>query len=271
MIDIVTHNGIFHADEVTACALIKVFIPSLYASPIRTRDPELIAEAKIVVDVGGIYDPMTLRFDHHQVSYEGPLSSAGMMLNSLENNVNTDCSGSLAKFLRNQLIDGVDAIDNGKAPKRVAGFMDFSGVISSFNHYAPFSAWQDRMFNEAVDFVCDLLRRLKAQHKRFEAEKVEVDTALDGCTSDILELPRFLNWQNAVVKYNADAAIPLRRVIWPQQDEWRVQVPPKELGSFELGASPLTEENPPADLVFVHKNGFIGSAKSKEGALQLAS
>lgn len=32
----------------------------------RTRDPALLDTCDIIVDVGGIYDPHKLRFDHHQ-------------------------------------------------------------------------------------------------------------------------------------------------------------------------------------------------------------
>ncbi len=34
----------------------------------RTRDPALLAVCDIVVDVGGVYDPATHRYDHHQRS-----------------------------------------------------------------------------------------------------------------------------------------------------------------------------------------------------------
>ena len=46
---------------------------------IRTRETELINQADIVLDVGGIYNPSIGRFDHHQNEYQGPLSSAGMI------------------------------------------------------------------------------------------------------------------------------------------------------------------------------------------------
>ena len=32
----------------------------------RTRDPKLLEECDIVVDVGGVYDPEKQRYDHHQ-------------------------------------------------------------------------------------------------------------------------------------------------------------------------------------------------------------
>ena len=57
------------------------------ASIVRTRDPEVIAKADIVVDVGAVYDPATHRYDHHQREFTGTfddkhtirLSSAGLV------------------------------------------------------------------------------------------------------------------------------------------------------------------------------------------------
>ena len=54
---------------------------------IRTRDQNIIDEATIVVDVGSIYDPQKLRFDHHQrefleffdENHKIKLSSAGLI------------------------------------------------------------------------------------------------------------------------------------------------------------------------------------------------
>lgn len=65
-----THNGRFHADEVFAVMMLKNFTESFReAEIVRTRDPKLLATLDIVVDVGAVYDPATLRFDHHQKTF----------------------------------------------------------------------------------------------------------------------------------------------------------------------------------------------------------
>ena len=53
----------------------------------RTRDPAVLNTCDIVVDVGGVYDEKTQRFDHHQRGFEEifghgfttKLSSAGLV------------------------------------------------------------------------------------------------------------------------------------------------------------------------------------------------
>lgn len=106
-INVVTHNGRFHLDEIAAVALIgmmhncdivlkrdqhvdEVAINTLVVT--RTRDPELLAAAigdphTYVVDVGGVYSPYSCCFDHHQKSfdtsyapqYEFAMSSCGIV------------------------------------------------------------------------------------------------------------------------------------------------------------------------------------------------
>lgn len=63
-----THDGKFHADEALACSLLLMTDAFKGASVNRSRDPEILDKMDIVVDVGGVYDPIKHRYDHHQVS-----------------------------------------------------------------------------------------------------------------------------------------------------------------------------------------------------------
>jgi uncharacterized UPF0160 family protein len=67
-VTIVTHNGTFHSDELLGVmSLIKKLKKyNIKSKIIRTRDPRVIKDADIVLDVGSIYDVDNLRFDHHQ-------------------------------------------------------------------------------------------------------------------------------------------------------------------------------------------------------------
>eukprot|EP00744_Colponema_vietnamica_P011873 GILI01016681.1.p1 GENE.GILI01016681.1~~GILI01016681.1.p1 ORF type:complete len:371 (+),score=110.26 GILI01016681.1:59-1171(+) len=85
-----THDGSFHCDEAMACGLLKHTDDFNTADVVRTRDPKELAQCNVVVDVGGVYDPKTLRYDHHQrefndtmntgiSQYNTRLSSAGLV------------------------------------------------------------------------------------------------------------------------------------------------------------------------------------------------
>lgn len=141
---IATHDGRFHSDEVLACCMLTKYT-ALYKNStiIRTRSIPIIEKQDIVVDVGGIYDPLKHRFDHHQKEFQDffdenhkiRLSSAGLIykhfgrevlknliqeniLNDLENyDVCIDLNEKFIEEIYYKLYDifiqTVDAIDNG--------------------------------------------------------------------------------------------------------------------------------------------------------------
>lgn len=94
MATIITHNGSFHADEALAVFLIRQLPSYKSAELIRTRNPDIInvesseSAPRIVLDVGGKYEPNSNRFDHHQREFTEKfnekyskvrLSSAGLV------------------------------------------------------------------------------------------------------------------------------------------------------------------------------------------------
>lgn len=58
-----THNGIFHADEIVACAILCLFHFTMSVQILRTRDPNMLLQCDICVDVGGGH------YDHHQAGF----------------------------------------------------------------------------------------------------------------------------------------------------------------------------------------------------------
>ena len=158
------HDGVFHADEVTACALLILFDQADQDKIVRTRDENKLAQCEYVCDVGGVYDPENKLFDHHQASYRGEMSSAGMVLNFLmKESVISVEEGS---FLHSMLIKGVDEHDNGRSPQ-IPGTTIFSHVIANF---APplYGADEKEMYTaflEALAFCLGHLKRLLERHR----------------------------------------------------------------------------------------------------------
>lgn len=66
---IATHDGPFHADDVLGVAILSALHRPSHV--IRTRDPVRLETADFAVDVGGIWDPVRGRFDHHQRGFDG--------------------------------------------------------------------------------------------------------------------------------------------------------------------------------------------------------
>ena len=82
-----THSGSFHCDESLACFMLRNTKEFQNAPIIRSRDPKVLETLDILVDVGGVYDTATRRYDHHQKgffetlndNYKTKLSSAGLI------------------------------------------------------------------------------------------------------------------------------------------------------------------------------------------------
>lgn len=108
---IITHNGVFHADEVFAVAILERFIGG-NTEIIRTRDKSIIEVAKnnvndFVIDVGEAYNADSNNFDHHQNS-DLP-SSAGLIFDRFNN-----LSKNAKKRLDVSLLSFIDAVDRNK-------------------------------------------------------------------------------------------------------------------------------------------------------------
>jgi len=130
-----THDGIFHCDEVLACYLLKLLPQYRNATIVRTRDESTLKLCDIVVDVGGVYDPDTHRYDHHQRSFTETvssllpnkqfsikLSSAGLIFvhyghqiiaNLLNWDKNDDKTDIIFDKVYENFVQEIDAIDNG--------------------------------------------------------------------------------------------------------------------------------------------------------------
>jgi len=89
-VKIATHSGFFHADEVFAIAVLKLYFQkqSKDIEVVRTRNLETIASCDIAVDVGGGYDPDKDTYDHHQKEKPG-----SVLLSPKEIRRNRHCNG----------------------------------------------------------------------------------------------------------------------------------------------------------------------------------
>jgi hypothetical protein len=60
-VKIATHSGSFHCDEALGCYLLRLTPEFAEGEIVRSRDPEVLKECDVVIDVGGVYDPATHR------------------------------------------------------------------------------------------------------------------------------------------------------------------------------------------------------------------
>jgi len=271
-----THDGKFHCDEVLAIAMLKLLPEYTDAQVIRTRDAETLKVCDVVVDVGGEYDAATLRFDHHQRSFEHTmktllpgkpwetrLSSAGLVYvhyglaviaQVLNKKKEDEVVGKLYDKIYENFIEEIDAVDNGisvsddKLRYRIT--TTISQRVSRLN-----SSWRDpkpdetQGFNKALQLVgAEFVERIHHYATDWwEAYSIvfaSVDARYDVDRSgEIIELENgAVPWKEHLADIEAETSVKINFVIFPdQKGMWRVQAVPITPDSFILRV-PLLKE-----------------------------
>jgi len=284
-----THHGHFHADEVFAIATIFFYYSHLdylegkqtVFEIYRTRNPDVLKNMDWLMDVGGEYDPERRRFDHHQKEFDKvrkngvPYASFGLVWEYISQHWEYP---PIIQKLEEILVQTVDSADAGK-PIYTGKPYTVSSVIASFNpSWDEENTSSNERFAKAVLFAYKLLDQEMDLLCGVERAHPFVKKALkERNHPHILVLDKFCPWQNTV---SQDKEVLF--TIFPSIDQtWCVQSVPVNPGSFERRAllppawrgergSKLNELTQLPDCIFCHRDGFIGSAETKESAIKLA-
>lgn len=155
---IATHDGIFHADEVMAIAILKTAYCDVDIQIIRTRNPELLATADIRVDVGGKYNPGTGDYDHH---HDRTLPASCNLV--WETHMDLLCeSGDQQEYVRRTLLDPISGLDcdfTGYSKENPIGpYKTIGQAIMDFNRDPSNTDEQLLQFCKAIEFATVVLQ-----------------------------------------------------------------------------------------------------------------
>ncbi len=245
---IATHKGIFHADEVTAIALLKVFTDDEIEVSRVAHDTKDFSSFDMVIDIGKKFDGVKL-FDHHQ--YKGGKSSAGLIWDYI------DVQEDYPKI--SKLIKIIDDNDTGVAK---AEPFEYSSLLKCYNHKDIHDEAQEKQFDKAVKFAQTILISMaEAQEALEEAKEIVANSFLFDRNPAILELEQFTpHWTTYI---NGALTPHIKAVVWEDEidNNYKVKIPPKKLGSFELNGKSLPQDD---SMEFVHSAGFFAIAKDEE-------
>lgn len=288
MTRIVTHDGGFHADDVFAVASLLLHTGG-NAEVVRTRDPNSIAKGDIVVDVGGEYDEVRNRFDHHQQGGAGervngiPYAAFGLVWKKFGAAISGE--PEIADRVDAKLVQPIDAADNGMQLGKYDDAPAFSYVIQNAV-FAFEPSWNeidrslDVGFTEARSFAQRILereiahardtllgeRRVRAAYEYTEDKQIIVLDAKYNWGTILEEKPEPLfvitpdrgpsgNWRAHCVRAQSHSFVSRR----PFPNAWAGKRD-KELA--DISGVP--------DAVFCHNKLFTVAARSREGAIALA-
>ena len=283
--NVVTHGGVFHADEVLATVILSKVFGDI--TVLRTfKVPEDLPDDVIVYDIG------SGKFDHHQKGGNGtrengvPYASAGLIWKEYGYKLlkSTIYPELVWNIIDRDLIQGVDAIDNGAMPKSssVAHNMSFSNIISSFNPTWDSNEDSDEAFIRAVEFakiICE--NTLKNAESKVRAEKI-VNDAIEISQEHIMVLSQYVPWQEFVFSSEIAKAADVQFVVFPsKRGGYNWQCVPDVLGGFGqrkpvpsewkgLSGENLQKVTGVPTATFCHPAGFLGSAETFKGAYELA-
>ena len=304
---IVTHSGKFHADDAWAVAALKILYPQ--AQVVRTRDPGRVEAADFAVDVGGIWDAATGRFDHHQKGFAGarptgvPYASAGLVWKQYGARcvstlaaaytghcLSDDKAVEMAHSIDADIVQYLDLSDVGAA-KNAPGGYGLSAVVSGFN-----PNWLDEQrlgygdaadahrlsqFTRAMELLTDIM---------INAVKYRVGALLSVeqvRQADVLEEGRVLFLQNGAVPWTQVVRKEMPQVLFIishniAEQRHMIHTIPVSPDSFTARAdlpkawaglrdAQLAAVTGVDDAGFCHTGRFIASAKSYAGIRTMAS
>lgn len=127
---IVTHAGTFHADELSAIALLQIlFGPKIPVERTFTPTNEDFNDPTVfVLDIGRRYEPELNNYDHHQ---DASLPASNMLILS---HFLTPNDPKLASLLEKYLFGYISDTDTGKIVEGSDAIPTISGIIRSCNN-----------------------------------------------------------------------------------------------------------------------------------------
>lgn len=289
-----THNGIFHSDEVVACAILCLINSNMPIHILRSRDNKMLNLCNICVDIGGG------KYDHHQTGFNKTrkncikYASAGLIWKDFGKQLieqflvkyfnDTKCNiDPIYELFDNLFISLVDCEDNGILTKKhcfsfISSFLPlwFNSNIDNFN-------------NQFLKVLSTTIAVLEEELKTTIGKVIAKETIINNWNNcnyfknGILEIPsQTIDWMETVVNINATSKNNfINFVIFPYPNGgWAAQCVPSSFEkkfnqriAFPKEWAGQTDKLPiisgVLDSTFCHNGCFFIRANSKEGVINM--
>lgn len=287
---ITTHDNLFHLDDLFACAVLGLFL-DMNSTPykiVRTRDMDLINQSDYVVDVGNIYDPSVNHFDHHQKEGAGsrangiPYASTGLVWKKYGEILSGD--RDIAAKIDQKIIQVLDADDTGvQYYKNILDDIETLTIHDFLYTFRPTWKEDPESFNTVFLDLIPLVKKYVLRAILVEKDKTEALKKVEDAYNQaidkriiLMEKPYpgddFLMSKKEVlykISPNANGTAWGVKTIRDSRESYdnRKDLP---LAWKGLRDEELQKVTGVKDAIFCHNALFLATAKSKEGALELA-
>jgi len=246
---VATHNKVFHADEVSAIALLKIFTDEKIIVERVNHNMTDFSKYDMVIDISRKFDGVKY-FDHHQ--NKGGKSSAGLIWEYL---------GLEKEYYQiSKLIRIIDKHDVGEVK---ATPFEYPNLIRCFNSDdVNDKVLQARAFDKAVEFAITIFSSLKdAQDELIQAKQIVADSYFFDSNPDIIYLDKFTpHWSSYI---NGELTPSIKAVVWKDdyENNFKLKLVPKSVGNFKSNTKALPQDT---SMEFVHSAGFFAVAEDEE-------
>ena len=306
---VATHDGVFHADEIMAIALLRLAAGSgVTTTVVRSRDAKDWERADFVIDVGRKYDGIKW-FDHHQPEGAGRRANGlgyaafgliwqhfaitairNVLQGRLDNQDLPEPAFAVVQNAMESVVAAVDAHDQAQAIASckfsadrtvVLDTLTLSQVIGAFND-APLLKMEDTDGN--FDFLLNFAERFLRHTILRKASRTMSEQFISRFDRGeaVLYLPEYCDWKGPI-----SMRPHVMYIVCPSQDGKKHTVLATHKQHSGNGVEGLNHPLPASwagltdqelqkvsgvpDALFCHRDRFIATAVSIQGAIDLAN
>lgn len=280
----ITHSGTMHTDEVFATAFLDLYKKDISVIRVKEVTEDMKKEEVLIYDIG------RGKYDHHQVDAKTrengiKYSAFGLLFQDFGKDFlkqqNIEEVEEVYNMIDKELIEGIDAVDNGVFPEINATFKikTLDDIIKTYNPSFGSNQTEEEQFIKAVDLAKNIFLELiwnmvgKVKAKKIILEKLKTTT------KDYLELEEYIPYEETVLKSEEGnhimfALYPSNRGGWgiktikksPEDKTDRISFPESWAG---LEKEELEKVSGIKGLEFCHSGRFLVTCKTKEAAYQV--
>lgn len=240
---LITHKGVFHADEVFAIAILsKIYREYELIRTYDITDYHLKSKFCFVLDIGREYTPSKHNFDHHQ---DPKLPATNILIyDYLANDIHKiyGIDKSMAEkfddIVKSKLLNFISDMDVGSILEEdIRNIPNISSIISGFN-----------VFENGFDMALDLAKNV------VESTFINAKKAIDT-----LVIWKSLENVNPYVKIQRDDTVMVDWKSLAKEDNIYLLIQPNARGGWQIVSRSTNEYIIPSDdkQSFRHNSGFM--------------
>jgi uncharacterized UPF0160 family protein len=258
---VITHDGIFHADELFSIALLMQFERKEEVQIVRGRDAEFLARYRdfsdvYIIDIGNEYNPELGNFDHHQdENYVADKASIGLVYDYLMQQGKIE--HELGLHLWDNLLMLINRWDLGLEQESANYYhRPLPSLISSYNRATEDSTTEFAQFEKALRFAGECIENETASFYQLKEARRGLLRSRHINSFTLLLDDFNPKYQNLMKQQRG-----IRFYIYPYKGDWAV-------AAVNAKSHPLPPCTDCTHLVFRHKNHFLAVFDDKEAAIR---